>query len=1590
MLLDPQKNYDPSGSSPKRYGKLLQSIQNSASPYAGFTIGGGDNVEAAAYHKYGWPYVSGRDNDMWRAQSQSGWEQLGNGLRRTGAELTLGTLKGLSDIPDVFRALASEGGLANLAYDDFRNEISKALQGRLDAQREATPIYTTPDEEGFNPFKAAWWANNMASLASGVTMLLPTLGAAKAASWAARAIGALSKTKYFTSSQTALLGSVVGAAYGNLHESYMESVELGPKLYSELYTKYSQEMSPEQADAAAKAEVGERLAEQWRINAPNMLLDMIGVYSLMKPFKLTDGIITKSITGSLKKEVLPEGIQEFVNQYSSNLAQAKVDLITGVRGDNYTLREFFSDPNTYTAGFFGALGGTTFVAGGNFMNQVLENVSNPEAKLFQNVGNATFSGYTTKERERRGLQQEELTKLASKKAQYEQLKSTAELVGNKELYEDLQSLAAIDDAVDHMELGTFGRYVKFIEGVEKTVEELETNPPQAEPAEDGTIPEPINVEGLQEVKDNLTRLKNEMLEARTIYERGALRHNLTPGTRQLRLYTKYEHRNKKLGEKLDALRSSLNAVYAEDEYGVLRSTSNKQIEAIQKEIDTLNLGTPNVLPYEEVPLTEKQKKDKLDKIEALQTKLSKITPKNDSAAKELEIANLGLEKSKLNMKVKDIIDGTYEKKLAELAEEFEEISNIADEGERTKKSLYFMYKYENSDLFSDIENKIDSENFKGIGTGLLSKLEQLEQENLLGKLLSKKFGIDLNKHIDDGNLDNAAASIEDNKVDPEAAKTALEKLNNAKSKLTSEEGNASIVQEAINNVKDKSADNPEVLKSINTIEQKGINNLTEEDFMFNEEAYDKIIDEVNKIISTRLKNINNLISKINNSIGEYTIKTKQELYDSYFKNMIDSYFRGMQNVLDDKTSLLLDIADEAQKFVDYYAYMLEDPKLPEEIKIAIKNINITALKDKISEVFIEIESRKNDEELMQNARYSNWFLGYSDIIEEITGEEINTLKDLEEALLIIRNNKELQAGLQERLDNISESLFTSLSSDGKLANFGLTKTVVSLEGLRENPGRFLRQIILYENIVTARLNKEFEISGNPDDLVDVPGVFEFTEVDKRNMKDIINIYKILTFSKNNSNIKDAFFNFSDFYNTSNLIPFKEQLTAIFEGVMWYHSEKKTAFLSGVAGAGKSKVVVKGIIKSLGLKDSEVATIGETKRIDEIIKLGLFGEDTNSKGVNDYTLEELKEYLKDKKILVIDEAPRLSRAQIVKLNQAVNELDIKIILTGDPHQYKKTSVPEAVVPKRLSELDYDPFSNDIHYLPTLSIPLRVTNGEIADFQKIFQKAGGDNVFESQKFLHKHDSKHTQGVAISHDDDSFIFRIKEHLKNNEDFVVITTSEKRGKYISLGVPEDKVHTVESSQGDDWNSVFIDIPYSKDYVGGTYADINEILYTATSRSKNYINLRTNDISRIETNFTKEELNTQVTTTLRNAKIAQNIKDFLNFVSILKEAYGVSRGRTQESTKEEKEKEDNQEINDDGEITSEVEYDDEGGNTGEKVSDTTKEGSEQNVNAEEAINDLLNDVGYHKELMDSAEDERSSKEAEDDFFNEFKKCKEE
>ena len=151
-----------------------------------------DSKTADKYRARGINWNPWENLDAQFAEKQGTFAKFGNALAQTVvSELALGTAKGISDLFDLI------GQGVGLSDRDYSNPVSKFLEEKQEEFRNFAPIYSDPNLHISNGglLDAGWWASNIPSIVSSLTLLIPSSGIVKGASYVGKLGKAGSRTR---------------------------------------------------------------------------------------------------------------------------------------------------------------------------------------------------------------------------------------------------------------------------------------------------------------------------------------------------------------------------------------------------------------------------------------------------------------------------------------------------------------------------------------------------------------------------------------------------------------------------------------------------------------------------------------------------------------------------------------------------------------------------------------------------------------------------------------------------------------------------------------------------------------------------------------------------------------------------------------------------------------------------------------------------------------------------------------------------------------------------------------------------------------------------------------------------------------------------------------------------------------------------------------------------------------------------------------------------------------------------------------------------------------------------------------------------
>lgn len=147
--------------------------------------------EADLYRKEGLNWNPWENLDKQITEQQGALSKFGNALAQTVvSEIGYGTFIGIADLFDMI------GQAVGLSDPNYQNPVSKYLTEKQEEFKEAHKIFVDQDVNIANGglTDAGWWASNIPSIASSLTLLIPSTGVVKGLSLASKA----SKLSRFT------------------------------------------------------------------------------------------------------------------------------------------------------------------------------------------------------------------------------------------------------------------------------------------------------------------------------------------------------------------------------------------------------------------------------------------------------------------------------------------------------------------------------------------------------------------------------------------------------------------------------------------------------------------------------------------------------------------------------------------------------------------------------------------------------------------------------------------------------------------------------------------------------------------------------------------------------------------------------------------------------------------------------------------------------------------------------------------------------------------------------------------------------------------------------------------------------------------------------------------------------------------------------------------------------------------------------------------------------------------------------------------------------------------------------------------------
>jgi hypothetical protein len=336
-------------------------------------------------------------------EQQGGLAQLGSALNQAIiGEIGGGTLEGIGYLLDI----PQYADLIKGTEQEFGNWLSDIGKNVKEWTREATPIYADPFKQGeFSPEDWSWWMSNLPSVASTLSLMIPSGAAVKGLSMGAKA---LNIGKGLTQSTKWASKGVTQAVISRHMENMMESAGTMDGITKELT---NQSVGKEQADLisknynidlqknefglyditpeAANAIGAKAASSNYKANWAMLLQDIPQYLMLRTPFGKASRDVTPAISkmlgvsnvkpivnksASIVSDMLGEGAEEgyqfLAGERSRENALANAGL-TEKRDFDQFLSEETKKGEFWTNAFFGAMGaGVMQTAGKSISNSI--------------------------------------------------------------------------------------------------------------------------------------------------------------------------------------------------------------------------------------------------------------------------------------------------------------------------------------------------------------------------------------------------------------------------------------------------------------------------------------------------------------------------------------------------------------------------------------------------------------------------------------------------------------------------------------------------------------------------------------------------------------------------------------------------------------------------------------------------------------------------------------------------------------------------------------------------------------------------------------------------------------------------------------------------------------------------------------------------------------------------------------------------------------------------------------------------------------------------------------------------------------------
>lgn len=342
-----------------------------------------------------------------RADNQGFFEQAGNFLGQVlVGEIGGGTLEAAGYLLDI-------GSIIDVMQGDeveWGNFITEAGQGLREGVEEKMRIHQDPSAEGFGKMAdSGWWFSNGVSIASTLSMLIPTMGAMRALSFIGRGIGmtkglkavrkAMGMAEQMGTKASWATNGISQAVLSRNIENWMEAHGTFEDYKSSHAGKVNPQTNEKFTDEELTTLASQAASSNWKKGWVMLAQDIPQYLALGKVFNpiskkmvsATNAASKKGITANWKpwqqkslgvaKTFFGEGGEESYQYLISEQSKLKADLDIGYitqKEYDQKMSDAFGSEEMLTSAFFGGLGGNVFQAAGAGINDVFKSKDRKE------------------------------------------------------------------------------------------------------------------------------------------------------------------------------------------------------------------------------------------------------------------------------------------------------------------------------------------------------------------------------------------------------------------------------------------------------------------------------------------------------------------------------------------------------------------------------------------------------------------------------------------------------------------------------------------------------------------------------------------------------------------------------------------------------------------------------------------------------------------------------------------------------------------------------------------------------------------------------------------------------------------------------------------------------------------------------------------------------------------------------------------------------------------------------------------------------------------------------------------------------------